>query len=467
MKMDLRQTIFASILNPRADGTVDFLRNGAISCDNDGIIQFVGDANQLPPPLASSRTKTIAGLIIPPMLDAHTHIPQHPIRGHFMDGIGENPPEGRLLAGLNRNVFPAEARCANPAFAEMVVRAFAYETLAQGVVGGAAYMTIHPRATEIAFKTLSDFWQLGLVLMEMNCPEELRVDARNVEDELRNLAGRFGKRHIITDRFAVAVGSDLRRMAVRVATAFDLRMQTHLNEQVREKELVEKQLYRDAASYTDVYRRDGLLKRRPILAHCIHMRSDEWDLVHDSDSVVAHCPTSNTLLCSGIMPLDEIKSRDIPYVICTDVGASPTTSLLAEMAQFLKVHAGRSKHATPQEALYRTTLAPTQILELSDRLGRFEIGKPMSFVEIDCDGRYESADDAILRGLLELDLSPYMSGEYKAALDDLANVRLDVGPRLDLLKRDTLATADRLEKKVVAVTLAGREVWRRAAGKTV
>src|SRR5439155_5977049 len=182
------------------------------------------------------------------------------------------------------------------------------------------------------------------------------------------------------DRFAVAVGSELRRVAARIAADFDLRMQTHLNEQLREKDFVENKLYPNARSYTDVYHRDGLLKRRPILAHCIHMRADEWDLLQEHHCVIAHCPTSNTLLCSGIMPLNAVKSRDIPYAICTDVGASPTTSLLAEMAQFLKVHGGRSDHATPQEALFRTTLAPAQLLEVSDQLGRLETGRPMSFI---------------------------------------------------------------------------------------
>ena len=62
------------------------------------------------------------------------------------------------------------------------------------------------------------------------------------------------------------------------------------------------------------------------------------------------------------MPLDKIIERKIPYAICTDVGASTTTSILNEMAQFLKVHSGRSNHATPTEALYRSTLAPLQIL---------------------------------------------------------------------------------------------------------
>src|SRR6185369_13804641 len=136
--------------------------------------------------------------------------------------------------------------------------------------------------------------------------------------------------------------------------------------QLAEKNFVEKTLYPECESYTEVYRRDGLLDGRAILAHCIHMTPRELDLVSTSRSVIAHCPTSNTLLGSGIMAMDEIFSRGIDYAICTDVGASPTTSILAEMAQFLKVHAGRSARATPAEALYRATLAPANILGLDD-----------------------------------------------------------------------------------------------------
>src|SRR2546423_10254370 len=127
------------------------------------------------------------------------------------------------------------------------------------------------------------------------------------------------------------------------------------------------------------------------------MSDAEWALVARSESVVAHCPTSNTLLCSGVMPLDQLRKHGIEYAICTDVGASPTTSILAEMAQFLKVHAGRSDRATPAEALYRATLAPAKILGLQEQVGSLEVGKPMSFIEVACDGTYTSADDAILR----------------------------------------------------------------------
>src|SRR5204863_3629199 len=100
-----------------------------------------------------------------------------------------------------------------------------------------------------------------------------------------------------------------------------LRMQRHLNGHRREKQRVEQVLYPAAASYTDVYRHDGLLDRQAILAHCIHMRPEEFAMVRDAGAVIAHCPTSNTLLGSGIMILDELVQRRIDYGICTDVGA--------------------------------------------------------------------------------------------------------------------------------------------------
>jgi guanine deaminase len=291
--------------------------------------------------------------------------------------------------------------------------------------------------------------------MDQNCPEYLRIDPAAIEEQMRDLAEEHRQRYIVTDRFAVAVSSDLRRSAVRIAKEFGLRMQTHLNEQVREKEFVENVLYPGAQSYTDVYRRDGLLDQQPILAHCIHMTPSEWDLVQQTGSVVAHCPTSNTLLCSGIMPLDELKARNIDYAICTDVGASPTTSILAEMAQFLKIHAGRSKHATLQEALYRATLAPAKILKLDHQLGSFEIGKPMSFIEVSTSAQhFTDADDAIARGLLEHAFDSTLT----EALEHLGNCNIDVGPQLDLLERDVRETAKRMEQKRISVTLRGEKI---------
>jgi cytosine/adenosine deaminase-related metal-dependent hydrolase len=235
-------------------------------------------------------------------------------------------------------------------------------------------------------------------------------------------------------------------------------MQTHLNEQLREKEFVEKKLYPDYANYTDVYRRDGLLDCDPILAHCVRMSSSEFDVIAEKRSSVAHCPTSNTLLGSGIMPLDEVIARGIDYAICTDVGASPTVSILAEMAQFLKVHAGRSGQATPSETLFRATLTPARIMHLDDQLGTLAVGRSLSFVEVECEPipSVARADDVILMLLGRPDARP-----LRGALDDLHRSGLDDGPALGLLERDVRDMAKRLENRVIRVTLAGDVVYNR------
>ncbi len=148
--------------------------------DTAGIITYIGDAANLPHSLAATQKGSAfspqksLGIILPPFLDAHIHIPQWPIRGRFCENITGHPPEGRLLAGLNKNVFPYEARCSEPNHVTTTVAAFAHDTLSHGVVGGAAYMTVHATATATALRSLSKFWSVGMVLMNMNtAPENL------------------------------------------------------------------------------------------------------------------------------------------------------------------------------------------------------------------------------------------------------------------------------------------------------
>jgi guanine deaminase len=396
------QIVRGPLLIPREDGSVVYHADGVLAANADGMIEFAGAFEETKGvrPLLFRRSD---GVMLPPLLDVHTHVPQHPIRGRFVEGVPDDAPGGKLLAGLARNVFPAEAKCATAECAEKVVRQFLADTLAHGVVGGAVYMTVSAQATEIALSILPDTWSVGLVLMNQNCPDYLRTNEALLEADVEGLAKKFGRRLIVTDRFAVAVDSPLRRQGVRLAARFGLRTQTHLNEQTTEKQLVEQKLYPHQASYTDVYQQDGLLDHDCIAAHCIHMRHDEWPMLRDSHSAIAHCPTSNLLLGSGVMDLAAVLERKIPYAIATDVGASPTVSMLAEMGRFLQVHRQTSNGATAVEALYRATRAPANILGLARQLGRLEPGMPMSFIEVGFDGSHTSAE-SVIRSLIPTDL---------------------------------------------------------------
>jgi len=455
------------ILNPLPGGGVDYWPDGALVGDDRGRIVAVGAWDEVVVRLnldAAAAPRSL-GLVMPPLLDAHIHIPQHPIRGRFAAGIGADPPGGRLLASLERNVFPAEGRCEGPAHARHVVADFLADTLANGVIGGAAYMTVHARATRIALEQLPEPWSVGLVLMNGRCPDYLRTDEPGLAEDVNALARDFGRRLIVTDRFAVSVDTPLRRAGVAVARRHGLRMQTHLDEQRAEKALIEEVLYPDAGSYTGVYARDGLLDCEPILAHCIHLRPEEVDMIAATASSIAHCPVSNTLLGSGVMPLDAIRAAGIPHSLCTDVGASPTTSLFCEMAQFLKVHAGSSSAATPEEALRLVTVAPARMLGVGDRIGTFAPGMEWSFIEVACDGPAPAtARQAILGGLLrmtEADLEPWRQGDdpRAAAVRRLRDDGLDWGHELAVLEADVRAAAARLERRVRRVTHGGTVVW--------
>ena len=402
------------LLVPRADGRVDFFADGALAGDAGGTLNFVGAFAEIAANVRDVRTAT--GVMIPPLVDVHLHIPQHPIRGHFVDGVPDDAPQGKLLAGLQKNVFPTEAKCHDPAHAKTVVDAFARDVLSHGVVGGCAYMMVSSRATDVALATLPETWSVGMVLMNQNAPEYLVTNEPTVERDIEALARKYGTRCVVTDRFAVAVDSRLRGRASKLAAALGLRTQTHLNEQVGEKGFIERVLYPEAKSYTHVYLDDGLLDHRCILAHCIQMRDDEWAIVRDTNSVVAHCPTSNLLLGSGTMPLDAVIDRGIPYAIATDIGASPTVSMLAEMGRFMRVHADTSSRATPAEALYRATRAPAEILGIADRVGVLEAGRPMSFVEVDVDVSKATSADAAIRALVPADLDSPMASVARVTL---------------------------------------------------
>jgi len=251
----IKQIIRASILNPQPDGSVDFLPDAALAADAAGTLLFVGPFAELHKQLGQGAPPVDrrGGILIPAMFDNHTHIPQHPIRGRFSEGIVGNPPGGRLLASLNRNVFPIERRAVEESWARRTILQFRKDTLANGVIGGATYVTVHPVAARLALELLPATWSVGLVFMDQNCPAYLRNNIGTLDEDVAGLVAIAGggpaSRLILTDRFAMACSTPLRLRASSLARHFDLRMQTHLNEQLGEKRAVERDLYPNRGTY--------------------------------------------------------------------------------------------------------------------------------------------------------------------------------------------------------------------------
>jgi hypothetical protein len=167
------------------------------------------------------------------------------------------------------------------------------------------------------------------------------------------------------------------------------------------------------------------------------------------------------------MDLDQVKQHGIPWSISTDVGAGPSTSLLAEMACFLMVHHGR--HGTnAAEALWAVTLGPAQLLKLDHRLGRFAQGMDCSYIEVDSFNSRDSTSRGIPRVVdsrlfIETCLLGMSTleppGNLREILDRLAAEGLEDQPCLQILQTHLAENVNRLEGRVRRVVLKGTEVW--------
>ena len=101
----LNQVVRGPLLVPLANGRVEFHADGALVADVSGTLRFVGAWEELRKQLSAEMpVRTSVGVMIPPLLDIHTHIPQHPIRGRFVEGVPHDAPNGRLLEGLRRRM---------------------------------------------------------------------------------------------------------------------------------------------------------------------------------------------------------------------------------------------------------------------------------------------------------------------------------------------------------------------------
>jgi hypothetical protein len=159
-----------------------------------------------------------------------------------------------------------------------------------------------------------------------------------------------------------------------------------------------------------------------------------------------------------------VKDRNIPYAICTDVGAGPTTALLAEMVQFLKVHPRGRGGATGVEALYRVTQAPAEILHLENTAGSLRAGGAMSFIEVEPHPTKQvpqGAGEAIIDRLLgcRAELKSFNEEpQIQQAMHRLAGAEITADDLLRLAQ-DAAGTAQRLAHRVRRVTLSGTCVF--------
>ncbi len=267
-------------------------------------------------------------LIIPSFTDLHVHASQYPNLG-----LGMDMP---LLPWLNTYTFPLESKYQDPDYAKLVYPRFIHDLWENGSLRSCIYATTHRESTEILMDLLiksglSAF--VGKVNMDRHSPDGLRETLAESLSETRQWLANYGRlsdkvKPILTPRFVPSVTSELMAGLGELAKEFQVPIQSHLNENQAEIEWV-RELHPEADNYLDVYSRHDLIKpNSTIMAHSIY-NDDSEILKFSQDGIfLAHCPTSNLNMASGMMRTAKLlRSGNINLAIGTDISGGNTLSM--------------------------------------------------------------------------------------------------------------------------------------------
>lgn len=320
-------------------------------------------------------------LIVPGFIDTHIHFPQTEMVGAYGT---------QLLEWLNTYTFPTEIQFQDPAYSEKIAEFFVEELLKNGTTTALVFCTVHPESVDALFEAAEQHQMrliAGKVLMDRHAPEQLCDTPERAYQESKALIekwhGKGRNLYAITPRFApTSTPAQLEKAQQLKAEYPDVYLHTHLSENKNEIAWV-KSLFPEQKGYLDVYHHYGLTGSRSVFAHCVHLEEQEWDCMHQTNSAIAFCPTSNLFLGSGLFPIHQTWQKQVKMGLGTDIGAGTSFSQLRTISEAYKVQQLLGQNLSAYEALYHATLGGAKALDLDDKLGNFNVGKEADFIVLD------------------------------------------------------------------------------------
>jgi guanine deaminase len=161
-------------------------------------------------------------------------------------------------------------------------------------------------------------------------------------------------------------------------------LQSHISENRDEVEWV-KSLHPARRDYLDVYDHFKQLGPRAIYGHGIWLTESELHRLHDTGTALAHCPTSNLFLGSGLFSVANAVRKDRPVRVglATDIGAGTSFSMLQTMNEAYKVAQLRGEKLSAPQAFYLATRGAARALYLEDRVGSIAPGMEADLIVLD------------------------------------------------------------------------------------
>jgi guanine deaminase len=342
-----------------------------------GVIVQEGSASELRDAYPGDEVVHLTGgLVLPGFVDTHVHFPQVRMIGSL--GMP-------LLDWLKHSALPEEARLADPAYANEVAIEFLDGLVAAGTTTALVFGAHFPSAVESLFSRAAETGlriTSGLVVSDRILRDDLLTSPQAAYDDGLQLAKRWHgvgrNRYAVIPRFSLSCTEGMLDSCAALLGAVDGSWFTsHINENLAEVATVQG-LFEGCHDYLASYHRHGLVGGRSVFAHNVHPTPGELDVLAELGASIAHCPTSNAALGSGLFPLREHVEHGVRVCLGSDVGAGTGMSLFKEglQAYFMQQLLGaRGLPLTPAHLLYLATSAGAEALGVAEEVGSFSPGK--------------------------------------------------------------------------------------------
>jgi len=338
--------------------------------------------------------------VLPGFVQTHIHLCQTLFRG-AADDLS-------LIDWLKKRVWPMEA-----AHTKESIRASARLGVAELIKGGTTCaLTMETvRHTEEVLRVVDETGfraTVGKCMMDKGdeVPRALHEEtAASIRESVALIEQWHGRgdgriRCCFAPRFAISCTRELLSEVSELARKHKVMIHTHSSENKNECEIVEAETGRRNVAYLDSL---GISGAHVLLAHCIHLDTEEMETLSRTKTNVAHCPSSNLKLGSGLARVAEMLARKIPVSLGADGAAcNNRLDMFTEMrtAALLQKLAHGPEVLSAAQVLRMATIDGARALGLENEIGSLEVGKRADVIVVDLNQLHSSPKQDVISSLV-------------------------------------------------------------------
>jgi 5-methylthioadenosine/S-adenosylhomocysteine deaminase len=338
--------------------------------------------------------------VLPGFVQTHIHLCQTLFRG-AADDLS-------LIDWLKKRVWPMEA-----AHTAESVRASAQLGIAELIKGGTTCaLTMETvRHTEEVLRVVDETGfraTVGKCMMDKGdgVPSELHEEtSESIRESVALIEAWHGKadgriRCCFAPRFAISCTRELLSEVSQLAKKHRVMIHTHASENKNECEIVERESGLRNVVYLDSL---GISGAHVLLAHCVHLETVELETLARTKTNVAHCPSSNLKLGSGLARIAEMLARKISVSLGADGAAcNNRLDMFTEMrtAALLQKLAHGPEALPAARVLRMATIDGARALDLDKEIGSLEIGKRADVIVVDLNRPHTSPASDVVSALV-------------------------------------------------------------------